>query len=82
MLTKHKTSQMVQKARVIILSVAMRAMIERLKENGHTHVFLNTEGQPWTMNAVRLQMTRLRPVDDERRAAPDDAAPPAARAGG
>ena len=59
-LTKHKTSRMVQKARVIILSVAMRGMMERLKGNGHTHVFLNTDGQPWTMNAVRLQMTRLR----------------------
>ncbi len=59
-LTKHKTSRKVKKARVIILTEAMRAMIQRLRGNGHTHVFLNTEGQPWTMNAVRLQMTRLR----------------------
>ena len=35
-------------------------MMDRLKGNGHTHVFLNTEGEPWTKNAVRLQMTRLR----------------------
>lgn len=59
-LDKHKTSKKVSKARVIILSDAMKAMMERLKDNGHTHVFLNTEGQPWTMNAVRLQITRLR----------------------
>jgi len=59
-LTKHKTSRKVQKARVIILSATMRALLERLRGNGHSHVFLNTEGQPWTMNAVRLQITRLR----------------------
>ena len=59
-LTKHKTSRKVQKDRVVILTDAMQAMMERLKGNGHTHVFLNTEGQPWTKNAVRLQMTRLR----------------------
>jgi integrase len=59
-LTKHKTSRKVQKARVIILTETMRKMMERLKGNGHTHVFLNTEGQPWTMNAVRLQISRLR----------------------
>src|SRR4051794_35320288 len=38
----------------------MRQMMERLEGNGHTHVFLNTERQPWTLNAVRLQMGRLR----------------------
>lgn len=59
-LVRHKTAGKVGKARVIILSDAMRAMLERLKCNGHTHVFLNTTGQPWTMNAVRLQITRLR----------------------
>jgi len=59
-LAKHKTARKVGKARVIILTEAMRAMMERLRGNGHTHVFLNTEGGPWTMNAVRLQMQRLR----------------------
>ena len=49
-----------QKARVIILTENMRRMMERLKGNGSPHVFLNTEGEPWTMNAVRLQMSRLR----------------------
>ena len=59
-LAKHKTSQKVKKARVIILSSTMRDMMQRLKGNGHAHVFVNTEGAPWTMNAVRLQMKRLR----------------------
>ncbi len=59
-LSKHKTVRKVQKARVIILTEKMREMMERLKGNGNPHVFLNTEGEPWTMNAVRLQMSRLR----------------------
>ena len=59
-LTKHKTSRKAQKVRVIILTDVMRQMMDRLRGNGHTHVFLNTEGIPWTMNAVRLQMSRLR----------------------
>ena len=59
-LTKHKTAKKVQKARVIILTDAMRGMMGKLQGNRHTHVFLNTEGEPWTMNAVRLQMGRLR----------------------
>ncbi|WP_439628641.1 tyrosine-type recombinase/integrase [Gemmata sp.] len=59
-LTKHKTVRKVGKARVIILSSAMRAMMDRLKRDGQGHVFLNTEGGPWSMNAVRLQMKRLR----------------------
>jgi integrase len=59
-LTKHKTDRKVKKARVIILTEAMKQLIERQRTNGHTHVFLNTEGEPWTMNAVRLQITRLR----------------------
>lgn len=59
-LKKHKTARKVGKARVIILTDAMRAMMERLRGNGHTHVFLSTRDEPWTMNAVRLQMQRLR----------------------
>jgi integrase len=59
-LSKHKTARKVGKARVIIITDAIQAMMERLNKNGHTHVFLNTDGEPWTMNAVRLQMQRLR----------------------
>ncbi len=59
-LAKHKTSRKVKKARVIILSTTMQDMMQRLQGNGHANVFLNTGGEPWTMNAVRLQMKRLR----------------------
>ena len=59
-LTKHKASKKVGKARVIILTEKLTRMMERLRGNGHTHVFLNTEGDPWTMNAVRLQISRIR----------------------
>ena len=59
-LGKHKTVQKTGKARVVVLTAAMRSLTDRLKGNGHAHVFLNTEGAPWTVNAVRLQMTRLR----------------------
>src|SRR5262249_19211544 len=41
-LSKHKTAQKVGKARVIILTEAMKGMMERLKGNGCEHVFLNT----------------------------------------
>jgi hypothetical protein len=58
-LAQHKTAKKTKKARVIIITDAVKAMMERLKGNGHTHVFLNREGQPWTLNAVRLQMKGL-----------------------
>jgi integrase len=59
-LTTQKTSRKVGKPRVIFLDGEMKAMIQRLRGNGHTHVFLNTRGEPWTVNAVRLQVERLK----------------------
>jgi integrase len=59
-LVKHKTAKKVYKPRVIFLGEEAKAVIERLRGNGSDHVFLNTEGQPWSMNAVRLQISRLR----------------------
>jgi integrase len=59
-LVKHKTVQKVKKARIIILTDAMKTLLDRLKGNGQCHVFLNTKNEPWTMNAVRLQVTALR----------------------
>jgi integrase len=59
-LTRHKTSRKVGKPRVIFLDDEMKAMTARLRDNGHAHVFLNTRGEPWTMNAVRLQIDRLK----------------------
>ncbi|QJW95420.1 tyrosine-type recombinase/integrase [Frigoriglobus tundricola] len=59
-LPEHKTAKKTGKARVIFLNEEMRALMTALRGNGHTHVFLNTEGQPWTMNALRLQVWRIK----------------------
>jgi integrase len=59
-ISRHKTSRKVGKPRVIYLDDEMKVMMARLKGNGHANVFLNTEGEPWTMNAVRLQVYRLK----------------------
>jgi len=59
-LTKHKTSKKVGSPRIVYLDAEMQEMMARLKGNGSEHVFLNTEGNPWTMNAVRLQVWRLK----------------------
>jgi integrase len=67
-LPEHKTGKKTGKPRVIFLNEEMKAMMERLKGNGHTHVFLNTEGDPWTMNALRLQVWRIK----KKLALPDD----------
>lgn len=50
MLKKHKTSKKVGKDRVIYLSAPVRELMDRLKGVSHAHVFLNTEGQPWSMS--------------------------------
>lgn len=59
-LPEHKTAKKTGRPRVIYLDNEMKKMMERVKGNGHTHVFLNTEGVPWTMNALRLQISRIR----------------------
>ena len=59
-LPEHKTARSTGRPRVIFLDDTMVAMMGRLKGNGHTHVFLNTEGHPWTMNALRLQVWRIK----------------------
>jgi integrase len=59
-LPEHKTGKMTGKPRIIFLNDEMKAMMARLNDNGHSHVFLNTEGQPWSMNALRLQVWRIK----------------------
>jgi integrase len=59
-LPEHKTAKSTGRPRVIFLNEAMRAMMERLKENGCTHVFLNTEGKPWTKSALQQQVWRIK----------------------
>lgn len=61
-LKEHKTRKKTGKPRIIYLTSAMRLLMTELgiERNGSDFVFLNCEGQPWTMNAVRLQVTRLK----------------------
>ncbi len=60
LLKAHKTAKKTGKDRVIVPTAAVREMVERKRNNGHARVFLNTRGGPWTANALRQQMTRLR----------------------
>jgi integrase len=59
-LKAHKTKKKTGSPRVVYPPQAVKVIVERLRGNGHSHVFLNTEGNPWTMNALRLQIYRLR----------------------
>ncbi len=59
-LNEHKTAKTAGKPRVVYLPVAARDIMDRRRGNGHTHVFLNTQGEPWTMSALRQQIVRLR----------------------
>ncbi|MFM8270778.1 MAG: tyrosine-type recombinase/integrase [Gemmata sp.] len=59
-LPQHKTAKTTGKPRVIFLNEQMRAMMERLKGNGSTHVFLNTEDKPWTQGALQQQVWRIK----------------------
>jgi integrase len=62
-LTKHKTSRTARnpKPRVIGMPDAVEEVRRWLREFGPTgHVFRNSEGRPWTKNALGLRMRRLR----------------------
>jgi integrase len=58
-LEKGKTSKKTGKARIIFLTPQVREMFQRL-DHSSPYVFLNVRGKPWTMNAVRLQVARLK----------------------
>jgi integrase len=60
-LPDHKTAHKTQKPRVVYLTPAMRKLMMVLRPKSfHTYVFLNRHGKPWTGNAVRLRMERLK----------------------
>lgn len=59
-LPEHKTAKSTGRPRVIFLNDDMKAVMARLRGNGHEYVFLNTEDQPWTRNALRLQVWRIK----------------------
>lgn len=58
----HKTRKKVAGPRVVYLPEQMKEMMGLLRgeTGGEGNVFLNTVGKPWTMNALRLQVYRIR----------------------
>lgn len=60
-LRKHKTAWKTGKPRIIYLTPAMVEQTRQLVEQHPTGaLFRNQDGEPWTRNAVRLRMQRLR----------------------
>lgn len=60
-LTMHKTAHKTERPRVVYLTPPMRKLMAVLRRKGGSeHVFLNRRNEPWTPNAVRLRIERLR----------------------
>ena len=60
-LKKHKTVKKTGKPRIIYLSPEALDLTKKLMEKRPTGpLFLNTRGDPWTKNAIRLRFTKLR----------------------
>lgn len=61
-LAEHKTSGKTRKPRVIHLSPLMQRFfaVLRARGAGRDHVFWNARGRPWTANALRLRIARLK----------------------
>lgn len=61
LLKTHKTSEKTGQPRTIYLTPTMLKLSERLmNEHPKGPLFRNSRGQPWTTNAVRCRMKRLR----------------------
>ena len=57
---KHKTAKKTGKPRVIFMTERLRRHIAQLeKRSASSFVFVNSRGDPWTGNAVRLQVDRI-----------------------
>jgi integrase len=66
---QHKTAKKTRKPRVIYLTPAMQRLMDVLRKRSTTAtVFLNTRGEPWTINAIRLVIGRIR----EKAGLPED----------
>lgn len=60
-LTEHKTVGKTHKPRVIYLNASMLNLLDTMKsESKSAYIFTNVYGRPWTRNALRLQMQRLK----------------------
>lgn len=59
-LPKHKTAKKTGKPRIIYLSERMQRRLRQLKGRSESpYVFVNSRGQRWTQNAIRLQVDRI-----------------------
>jgi integrase len=57
----HKTAKKTDKPRMIFLSKKMQRRLSQLKRRSRSrYVFVNTRGEPWTENAIRQQVARIR----------------------
>jgi integrase len=60
-LPEHKTAYKVAKPRVIYLTSCMQKLMRHLRRRSTSdHVFLNARAKPWTRNAIRLRIMRLK----------------------
>jgi integrase len=60
-LQDHKTFHKTRKPRVIYLNASMRKLMGLLRRRSASpHVFLNSRGRPWTNNAVRIRIGRMK----------------------
>ena len=60
-LAKQKTIRSTGKSRVIYLTAPMRKMMDvRRRKRTSEYMFLNEDGKPWTANALRLRVHRLK----------------------
>ncbi|MEZ5943254.1 MAG: tyrosine-type recombinase/integrase [Planctomycetaceae bacterium] len=61
LLQQHKTAEKTEKPRIIYLTEAMVKLTQSLvKEHPTGPLFRNSQGEPWTINAIRCRMRRLR----------------------
>ncbi len=56
---EHKTDEHTTKPRTVYLTPPMQKLMQKLPKNS-PYVFLNKRGKPWTTNAVRLQIARIK----------------------
>lgn len=64
-LRHHKTAHKVGKPRIIFLSKPMQRLMKTLRNRSKdSHVFLNARSEPWTVNAIRCRINRLKKKTD------------------
>ena len=58
---QHKTAKKTRKPRVIYLTPAVQRLMNFLRPRSRSRfVFVNTRGKPWTTNAIRQAMSRIK----------------------